>query len=293
MSAFLNLDIKVQAAIISAVTAIIVMVMGWMFKVFYDRYSLSHRLKKEYSFEQKKKLKDEIAKTKISVLNAAEEFNYRMWNFNQNINKEYHQIKKENWFKTKQYYLNSFIYRFLLLVHFCIKIEEEAGSIDSTVADKEDLQYLKYIKSLKNIFCEINLLKELNYSLDDESKHFFRNELKTFSSRLIKEEKPMEFDEFCKVLENEYENFDKVIEYFSTIENRDTDEVLNTLRCVHMVIISFLNDFGHSYQHTDKQKKKVLANQYAQQILVKNGFSDFVRQNKLESELKFFTKKLI
>ena len=287
-----ELDIKIQAAIISAFTSVTVIVIGWVFKFFYDRYSLTHKLKKEYLFEQKKKIKEEISKTKIPLLNAAEEFNYRMWNFNKNISECYHQIEENKWFKTEQYYLNSFVYRFLTFMHYCIKTDEETLSIDSTVADNDDILFLKYVKTFRNIFCDIRILEELGYTIKDESNHFFRNNLKGLSSWVQTDGNLKEFDDFKIKLKYNYSDLRKVIEYFSNIENDDKDKSLNVLRCAHLIIIQFLNSFGHSYQQTSKSKFNLLLSSYCDQIHIKKGFKNFINESKLDSEMKHIIKKL-
>ncbi len=282
---FLELDVKLQAAIVSAITSLFIFGLGWLFKVFHENYSLNYKLQKEYKFEQKKLLKEEIVKTKVPLLNAAEEFNYRIFNFNKNISKGYHNISEKEWFQTNQYYLNSFIYRFLVLIHFCIKTEEDLLSMDSTVADEEDITFLLYVKTFKNIFCESNLLTELGYKQDDDSNHFYRNELKGFSGWVVSNNKVIEFDEFVPKLKHSYDPLRRVIEYFSKIDNDDKDKTLNILRCTHLLSICFLNEFGHSYQQTDKGKIKKLNQSYKDKIKIKASFLNFLDDSKLKKKV--------
>ena len=95
---FNNLDIKLQVVIISSITSLIVFLLGWFFKVLYDRFSLAYKMKQEFEFEQRKKLKEEIAKNKTHFLNSIESLNHRMWNFSQNVDKNWHKITREQWF---------------------------------------------------------------------------------------------------------------------------------------------------------------------------------------------------
>lgn len=282
---FSELDIKIQAALISAITSIFIFGVGWLIKIFHETYSLNYKLQKEYKFEQKKLIKEEIVKTKVPLLNAVEDFNYRMFNFNKNIDKGYHNISKEKWFSTNQYYLNSFIYRVLVLIHYCIKTEEDVLSMDSTVADQDDIEFLLYVKTFKNIFCEFNLLTELGYEQDDDSNHFFRNELKGYSAWVEDDGRVIEFDEFVSKLKLGYEDLSKVIEYFSKIENNQNDKSLNVLWCAHLLSICFLNKFGHSYQQTEKDKMSSLNKSYKQKIKIKSGFIKFLTDSKLKKEV--------
>lgn len=279
-----ELDVRVQAALISAGTTLVIFFVGWIIKILYERYSLDHKLKKEYLFEQKKMIKREIAKTKVPLLNSAEEFNYRMWNFNKNIGENYHKINEENWFDSNQYYLNSFIYRFLVFMHYCIKTEEDILSMDSTVADKKDSLFLKYVKTFKNLFCDITLLKELGYDQNDDTCHFFRNELKGFCAWVLENGKVLDFDEFVSKLKHNYKPLHKVIEYFTRIENNETDKTLNVLWCAHLLSVSFLNNFGHSYQQNGKEKVKTLNEYYQDRLKVKGSFKEFLKSSKLYEE---------
>lgn len=282
---FSELDIKIQAALISAVTSLFIFGVGWIIKVIYENYSLNYKLQKEYKFEQKKLIKEEIVKTKVPLLNAVEDFNYRMFNFNKNIDKNYHNISEEKWFSTNQYYLNSFIYRILVLIHYCIKTEKDVLSMDSTVADKDDIEFLLYVKTFKNIFCEFNLLTELGYNQDDDSNHFYRNELKGYSAWVEDDEKVIEFEVFACKLKSGYKDLSRVIEYLTKIENNSNDKSLNVLYCAHLLSISFLNKFGHSYQKTEKDKMLALNADYKEKIKIKTGFLEFLADSKLKKEV--------
>jgi len=289
---FEKVDIKLQVIIISSSTSIIVFVLGWIIRVFYERNSLKFRLKKEFEFEQKKKLKQDIAKNKIPLLNIAEELNYRLWNLNENIDKRWLKISKKEWEEADKYYTRSFVYRFLVFIHWILKTEKDTVSIDTTIADKNDILFLKYIKTFKDIFSEPKLLKELNYSNDTSSHHFFRNNLIGLSKIVVDNEKVLDFDEFKNKTKNKYNELNKVIKYFSEINNDNTDKNLNVLWCFHLIIISFLNKFGHTYQKTDKTKLKELTSIYKDKIKIKKGFENFVLKNKLEKELKYIIRKI-
>ena len=69
----------------SFIIPIITFVVGWIAKIVYERYTLNYKLKVEYDFEQRKRLREEIGKNKMHLINTSEEFNYRLWNFNDNI----------------------------------------------------------------------------------------------------------------------------------------------------------------------------------------------------------------
>lgn len=254
---FTALDTASQTIIISSGTSIVIFVLGSIFGFIKDRYSLSYKLKKEFNFEQKKKLKEEIAKNKTHLLNSVEELNHRLWNFSQNVDKMWHCVPEDEWFKKDdQYYINSFVYRFLCFIHWTIKTERDTITVDTTIADANDILFLKYVKTFKNIFTDTDLLKNLDYNNEHNTNHFYKNDLIGYSKLVTKDENVMDFDLFVKALEESYSPLKKVIEYFSKIKNLDSDKNLNILRCFHLITIAFLNKFGHDYQRTDNEKIK-------------------------------------
>lgn len=288
-----NLDIKLQVVIISSGTSILIFLIGWFFKFIYERYSLSYRLSKEFEFEQKKKLKEEIAKNKTHLLNSIEALNHRMWNFSQNVDENWHKKSEENWFQDEeQYYINSFLYRFLCFIHWTLKTESDTVSVDTTIASKEDITYLKWIKTFKDIFTDTDLLKELNYNRAKNTNHFYKNDLIGYTKLLIENNRVIDFDEFETKLKYNYTNLKKVIEYFTSIENDDNDKNLNVLRCYHLLAIKFLNDYGHDYQHTSSEKLDRIINLYKPKIKIKKSFVEFIKKSKLEQEMKPILKKI-
>ena len=100
---------------------------------------MNFKLNKEFTFEQKKSIKQEIAKTKTPILNAGEELNYRLWNFIHNIGENWHSIPQDKWLEPKHYYLRTFVYRLLVFIYWSLEIEKSLTHFDSTVADEKDL----------------------------------------------------------------------------------------------------------------------------------------------------------
>jgi hypothetical protein len=289
---FKELDVKIQAGFISGVTSIIVLLLGWLIRILYERNSLKFKLKKEFDFEQKKKLKEEIAKNKIHLLNSAEELNHRLWNFSQHVGENWHKIDKADWLKPTKYYINSFVYRFLIFIHWIIETERKTLTVDSTIADSDDILYLKFIKTLKDIFTDVDLFKGLNYDCSHDTNHFFKNDLIGYSKSVLENERILDFDDFREKRQNEIGSITKVFEYFAKIENDNNDKNLNVLRCTHLLLIRFLNIYGHDYQKTSDEKIKTITSKYKQEILIKENFEEFVKKSKIDDKMKSILKQI-
>lgn len=272
---------------------IITFISGIIAKIIYEIFTLHFKLKKEFNFEQKKKLKEEIAQNKMTLLNSAEELNHRLWNFSQNVGEYWHNKSKNKNNLTNDYYLKSFIYRFLKFLHLNIKTEKDTVSIDSTIAEKNDILFLKYVKTFKDLFTDPDLLKELDYKKETVTNHFYKNDLADYCISVTQEAEILNFENFKKVLDTEFQNLEKVINYFSNIEDSDDDKNLNVLRVCHLLIIQFLNTFGHDYQKTDSEKIKKITGLYNQKLKIKKGMVEFFKKSKLENEMQPLTKKIL
>ncbi|WP_424961318.1 hypothetical protein [Ekhidna sp.] len=281
-----SLDVKIQAALISGLisfTSIFLTIKG---KIWYEKLSLNYRLDQEFKFEQRKKLKEDLSKNKMHHINAVESLSHRIWNFVQNIDRKKHSISEGEWGDKNQYYINSFIYRFLEFLYWTLKVEKDAVNIDTTNADPQDIKFLKYIKTFKDIFTDIDLFKSLNYNPDHNKNHFFKNDLVTYSKWIINDRgEVMDFDEFKKVLLSSYDKMKVLIEYFTNIKNSITDPSLNALRCFHFLAIDYLNKYGHDYQKTDQEKLDRIVNLHRNKIAIKSEFLEFIKKSKLDNEI--------
>lgn len=287
---FKKLDLTLQTLLISTLTTALFGIFTRFYNILHERYSLTYKLRKEFEFSQRKMLKEEIAKNKIPLLNILEELNYRILTLNKNmvagsLNIPWLNVTQANWFINEQYFINSFIYRYLIFLHFVLKTENDTISIDSTIADKSDIIYLTYIKTFKNLFTEVDILKDLNYSPTRDDHHFFKNDLETYSNWVLRNGEVISFEDFKDRLRNNYAEYKKVIEYFTTIKNDNQDMNLNVIRGFHVVIIKFLNVYGHNYQKTEKDKLKKLLNDYKTSLTIKKGYIEFLEKNKLDKEM--------
>lgn len=256
-------------------------------KVTFDRFSLNHKLKKEFYYEQKKQIKQEISKTKTPLLNSCEELNYRLWNFNTNIDKNWHKTPMSNWASSDVYYLRSYVYRLLVFFFWILKTEKELTHYDATIADKKDLNYLMYIKTFKNIFCDTMILKELRYNSDLATNHFFKNDLQKYSDYVKGDnDDVIDFDTFSEKIKADYSSIQKVFKYINDISNNDDNKNLNVIRCFHLILIKFLSSYGHDYHKTDDKKLKQFIKDHYNNLKIKNGFNEFLIRNKMENEMK-------
>lgn len=289
---FLISDPKIQSSIISALVTVAMFVLGWIFKIIYDKHSLNYKLKQEYTFEQKKRIKEGISKTKTPLLQASESLNHRFWNLESNIDEKWLERQRNEWTVEEHHYLRSFVYRWLCLVFWILKAEKSVGEYDGTLSPKVDLLYLKYVKTIKFCLCDRLLLEKLDYTVRDTSNHFYIDDLPKFASYLENDGAVISYYEFEEKLNANLMPIEKVFMFFSSVNSDGKNKNLNLLRVLHLIVISFLNRFGHEYQETSSTKvNELLSGKYGD-IAIKAEFLKFLERHKIEKDMKWITKKV-
>ncbi|MBN1184186.1 MAG: hypothetical protein JXB49_17980 [Bacteroidales bacterium] len=289
---FRGLPTETQSAIISASVTVFLFVIGGIVKLIYEKYSLNYKMKREYYFEQRKKIKEILSKSKTPLIKSAEELNYRLWNLTSHIDEKWHNVKEESWKEPERYYLRSSTYRLLSFLFWTLKAEESIYSFDLKQADKEDALYLKYIKTLKHFFCERELLDELGYPVGGCSNHFYKDDLVKYCSFIEDAGKTIDYKTFEDKFQTNYETIREVVVYITNIESDPKNLNYNTLKAFHLFLMLFLNKYGLDYHFTDKNKLKSLMQGKYKDIKIKKGLYSFLERNKVLTESKLIIDNL-
>ncbi len=226
------------------------------------------KLDKEHEYEQRKKIKEVISKNKIKIINSAEALNHRMWNFNSNHEKQWHFSKDKK--IDDQYYLYSFVYRFLAFFSLCDIAEEEMVYLDSTVSTEKDLDFIKFLKILPQIMCDTALFEGLTYNNSHDTDHFFKNDFHTILGQIQMDKELISFDEFKKKIESEDINVNKAVEFISGISPNKEQPRWFRLQSMHYVLLMFINTFGYDFQHTSLPQISELKKMHKNNPTLKN-----------------------
>ncbi|MFA0464990.1 hypothetical protein AB4458_27990, partial [Vibrio sp. 10N.261.45.F1] len=84
---------------------------------------------------------------------------------------------------------------------------------DSTLSDEDDLYFVKYLKIMQNLFCDVSIFNGRNYDSEHAVDHFFKDQLLSMADSLITEKGVISFSEFQSWNISKYK---KVSDYFST-----------------------------------------------------------------------------
>ena len=263
-------DPKVQSALIAAAVTIATLLLRAITKPIWERSFHKFKLESDYTYDQRKKVKEAISRYKVPLLNSAESLNHRLWNFSKNAPEAWH-IQRDAENITDRYYLLSFCYRFLLFFSLCRKIDLELVYLDSTVSTKKDLEFLKYLKLFPQFFSDTEIFKGTGYNQSVTTDHFFSDDFRELIGKMSSNDKMLSYSEFKKKVEEK--EFINVINYFSGISVDHSCLRWQVINSFHFILVAFLNDYGYDFQKTSKEKISGLAKGLPKNGLIKNAYT--------------------
>jgi hypothetical protein len=250
---------KVLPVIISAVTTVVVFFLTLLTKNYVDTKILRSKLDAEHKFDQRKKIKEVLARHKVHLLTACEDFNHRMWNFANKHQEEWLHVEGD--FYNKHYYFHSFVYRHLAIFAWTKKIQKEMIYLDTTIADKEDLEFVKFLNIFPRMFCDLTFLEGLNADGNKTDDHFFRNEFDLLADNLILNTGVKSFSEYMDELKTIGPKINRLFLFFDSVSPNEDRKRWDRLHFFHLTVLMFLNNYGYDFQITNDEKlKKVLTN---------------------------------
>ncbi len=250
-----------QVTLISVVVSFITFLLTIVIKNYFENRLHKRKLETEHKFNQQKMIKEVLAKYKVHLLTSCEDFNYRMWNFSENYSKRWHFIsEKDNDYSKHHYYFHSFIYRFLSVLAWIKKIQKEMIFIDTTLASKNDLEFIKFLRVIPQLFCDLQFVEGKNADGTYATDHFFRDKLNLFPDVIISENGIKSYSEYIENLNDTQKPLYELYNWFNGISPDENRKRWDRLYFLHLIVIIFLNNYGYDFQKTDKNKlKQVLA----------------------------------
>jgi hypothetical protein len=296
-----NLDPRVISGLIAFGTAMITIFAAPKVKSYFEKRFYLFKLETEYNYEQRKKLKGILSKSKIQLLNACESLNDRLWNFTTHYKDNWHNVQgKYN--NKERYYFNSFVYRFVSVFSWIKKIEDEMVYLDTTIATKEDMDFVKFLRLFPLLVCDVHtLFKRFSYDPFEEKDHFFRHNLEVMAQCLIedkdKDKSICTFSQFQEKLDEYMERLHSACKFIDGVSPDEEDGLRwDRLQVLHIALIAFINSFGYDFQRTsddeikgllgEPRKSKLIANFV--ELVDKNGLS---KQKELENIIRVITKE--
>ena len=262
---FLKLDTNLQTGLIAAVVSLLTFFITLISKNYLESKSYSRKLNKDYSYEQRKKVKDTLAIYKGHILNSASDLNGRFKNLTKF--KRYDWLEMNGGYINNRYYFKSSLYRILSFYAWLHLLKEELIYMDTVISEKEDIEFLKFIHVFPLPFHDGDLVNNITtesendeLSYDERSQDLiFRDVFNCMFLWMITEDKKViTYEEFLLSYETHIEIIKPLCEYLDGINPNENRFRWDRIFIVQLLLIAFLNKFGYDYHRTNFKYLKVL-----------------------------------
>lgn len=280
---------KFEIALISAVVSVITFLITHWVKNYFDKKLHLGKLRTDHKFQEQKKIKEAIAKYKVHLVSACEDLNHRFWNFARNHQEPW--MNTSGNYQNESHYFHSFAYRILAVFAWIKKIEKEMIFLDTTIADKQDLEFIKFLKIFPQIFSNLTFLGGTNPNGTNAVDHFFRNSFEMLPDSIIVNDKVQSYGEFVATLSNTSNALKPLYIFLENVSPNESRLRWDRLHLFHITLLLFLNNYGYDFQITSEDKiKTVLQNPRKSTLLL--NFLSFLKEYHIEEnkEVKKMTK---
>jgi hypothetical protein len=243
--------IAASASLATSLATALHALFGAPLKYWLEKRALRNRLAAEYEYLQRKNLREVIGKYQGRMLEAAETLSHRLWNLYENQGKGWLDAKGN--YKDCGYYLPSFVYRFLNFYTLAREFESEAILVDSRIAEKRDLEFVKFAKAFAWAACDVALFGDVDYDPRYPTDHFFRDRLREICDSCVREGKfPAHEDLRSALLKTA--GHDVVYKFFDELNKKEPRLRWSRLVSIHLLLLAFINSFGYDMQESTPQQ---------------------------------------
>jgi len=246
-----NADPNIAAAVISAVVAIVVLILGWILRDFYERRFHIFRLEYEHRYAQRKQIKEILARNKVQLLTACDSLSHRINHLCGNFDSDWLDFDRLADIRPKRYYLTSFVYRLVSVFSWIRIIEMQMVYLDTTIAGRNDMDFGKYLRLLPQVLSDASLFEGFEYNPFLATDHFFLNSLENMSDSLIQGDKVETFSVFQQNLNPHKKNLEAVFRFLNGIDPYEDRLRWDRLQLLHAVLLCFLSSYGYDFQRSD------------------------------------------
>lgn len=285
------METALLTVIISAGTSLLTLVITLSTKNWIERNFLIFKLRKEHEYEQRKGIKNVLSKYKVHLINSGEFLNHRLWNLSKNYSREWHNVKGQ--YHYEGYYYQSSIYRTLRYFAWIKIIQNKLIFLDTTIATKEDLFFVKYLNYFPQLFQDTDLFDGFNYDTNHSKDHIYRDTFEELYTILINEDNVISFTAFKELFNEDYTKFIPICKFIDNINPEEDRLRWDLIHCFHLVLMSFLSSYGYDYQQTSMQKLTTMIRSQRKCKIYKNLIAT-IQRNKLEKEksIKLLIKEI-
>jgi hypothetical protein len=248
---------------VAIVSAIVSAVVSYVLK----RREIRFNLDVEYEYEQRKKLRNLIGSYHGRALQAANRLNQRLWNLYAYVGKGWLNVNGD--YSNAGYYFNTTAHRFLHLCTLARRFEAEALYIDARIAETDDFAFLNYLSAFLWCVSTASLFEGLEYDIEIPRDQVLADVLRSACDSCWVNDQFNSLEMFEERLKTD-RSLDGILAIFDGIHPHEARLRWDKMVAFHLLLLAFINRFGHQSQRSTQQKFLEAAEQAQRLSILKN-----------------------
>jgi hypothetical protein len=232
---------------ISAVIAFLTTILSTPVRYYLDKRALVYKLRTEYEYEQRKELRQLIGHYHGRLVDAADAWHNRMKNLYKHESE--HPLDAHGNYEHPDYYFSTTVHRFLALTSLARRFEAEAFFIDARIAEKNDLDFVRFVKAFRWLLTDLGLIEGLEYDAWQARDHFLTDRFRVICDACIPDGTLLTLTQF-----EERALTDPVLEpalqFFDGLRADEPRLRWDRLVALHLFVMAFLNVVGYEMQRS-------------------------------------------
>jgi len=237
-------------AAMSAATAFLTTILSTPVRYMLDKRALLHKLRTEYEYEQRRDLRQLIGRYHGGLVDVADAWHNRMENLYKHESERRLDVKGR--YTRPDYYFSTTVYRFLALSSLARRFEAEAFFIDARIAEKNDLEFVRFVKAFRWLMTDLGLVEGLEYDPWRGTDHFFTDRFRVICDSCVIDGTVFSLPDF-----EERAGSDPVLEpalaFFDGLCAEEPRLRWDRLVALHLVVMAFLNVVGYEIQRSTSE----------------------------------------
>lgn len=215
-----------------------------------SRRSLEHKLRSEYEFEQRKELRKLIGRYHGRLVEAADAWGHRMTNLYDHHDAG--RMAASGGDGTVDYYFGTTLHRFLTLAALGRQFEAEAFYLDARIAEKADLDFLKYVKAFRWVMTDLDVTQGLQYDPWGGRDHFLTDRYRGLCDAFAPDGELPSLAEFESRVGLD-PSLEAAVAFFDGLRADEDRLRWDRLVAHHVLVMSFLNLAGYDMQRSSPE----------------------------------------
>jgi hypothetical protein len=175
----------------------------------------------------------------------------------------------------QKYYFQTTVYRFLNLISIIRRFEDESLYVDSRIAEDTDFAFVKYLRAIMWVMTDVRLFDELTYDQHKSTDHLFKDALRRacdycWTRNDADQNQFVLLDDFRQIM-GEQEALESVLNFFNGLQRGEDGRYRwDRIVALHLLLLAFIKDFGHEFQHPTREDIDKVADKFETQKVPRN-----------------------